>query len=131
MEGTLTNEVRWHHFKNAIGNLVGDAHRLMVEKGFHAPEVLCCNTPQILEIARQGLIATEVAEAIEEVRAGNDLKQIRFREDGKPEGYPAELADIVLRVADIAGAHGIDLGEAIRLKHEFNRTRPHKHGKTA
>jgi NTP pyrophosphatase (non-canonical NTP hydrolase) len=43
-------------------------------------------------------------------------------------GFPSELADIVIRVADLAGALGIDLAEAIRIKLAFNRTRTHRHG---
>jgi len=34
-----------------------------------------------------------------------------------------ELADIVIRVCDLAGAKGFDLGGAIAEKLEYNRTR--------
>ncbi|OHE41493.1 MAG: hypothetical protein A2Y16_05485 [Tenericutes bacterium GWF2_57_13] len=46
----------------------------------------------------------------------------------KPEGIPSELADIVIRVMDICGYHGIDLEAAIAEKMEYNRTRPMRHG---
>lgn len=39
-----------------------------------------------------------------------------------------ELADIVIRVLDIAAARGVDIGKAIITKHHFNRSRPHMHG---
>ena len=39
-----------------------------------------------------------------------------------------ELADIVIRALDTAAAMGLRIGDAIKAKHEFNRTRPHKHG---
>lgn len=55
---------------------------------------------------------------------------MRRREDGKPEGVPAELADIVIRVFDMAKAYGIDLADAIEEKMAYNMTRPHKHGRT-
>jgi NTP pyrophosphatase (non-canonical NTP hydrolase) len=46
----------------------------------------------------------------------------------KPEGIPSELADIVIRVLDIAARKGIDIEKAILEKHEYNKTRPYKHG---
>lgn len=44
------------------------------------------------------------------------------------EGVPSELADIVIRVLDLAEYYGIDMGEAIAQKHAYNLTRPYKHG---
>ena len=49
-------------------------------------------------------------------------------EGKKPEGIPVELADCVIRIMDYCGKVGIDLEEAIRIKHEYNKTRPYKHG---
>lgn len=46
----------------------------------------------------------------------------------KPEGVPIELADVIIRVADMCGRYGIDLEAALRIKQVFNRTRPRKHG---
>lgn len=39
-----------------------------------------------------------------------------------------ELADIVIRAFDAAGALRIDLGRAIIVKHNYNTTRSHRHG---
>lgn len=39
-----------------------------------------------------------------------------------------ELADIVIRALDTARALGLDIGEAVMAKHEYNKGRPHKHG---
>ena len=49
----------------------------------------------------------------------------------KPEGVPSELADIVIRVMDIAEFYGIDLAQAILDKMEYNNARPYKHGRKA
>lgn len=46
----------------------------------------------------------------------------------KPEGIPAELADVIIRILDYCGKEGIDIEEAIRIKHEYNKTRPYRHG---
>jgi NTP pyrophosphatase (non-canonical NTP hydrolase) len=42
-----------------------------------------------------------------------------------------ELADIVIRVMDTAKSLGVNLGRAIQIKSEYNRTRPFMHGKKA
>lgn len=47
---------------------------------------------------------------------------------GKMEGIPSELADVVIRVFDMAEHYGIDIEAALKEKHEFNKTRPYKHG---
>lgn len=79
----------------------------------HIPEKLC-------------LIHSEVSEALEAYREGD--MGFRLGKNGKPEGFDAEIADIVIRCFDLAGALDIDLESAIRMKHEFNETRPHRHG---
>ena len=73
------------------------------------------------------LVVGEVSEAHEELRAGRPLSW--HREDGKPEGIASELADIIIRVGDLAGRLGIDLEAIVAEKHAFNLTREHKHGK--
>lgn len=40
-----------------------------------------------------------------------------------------ELADVIIRVFDLCVMKDIDIGETIRQKHEYNKTRPFKHGK--
>lgn len=47
----------------------------------------------------------------------------------KPEGFCSEVADIVIRCLDLAAYCGFSLESVIALKHEYNTTRPHMHGK--
>lgn len=96
------------------------------------------------------LITSEVSEAFEAYRDGDPVTEIKygykipyegtlFSEDpsdafgqigvlGKPEGVPAELADVLIRVFDFCGAYRIPLGEAIIRKHRYNESRPYRHG---
>ena len=73
------------------------------------------------------LIHSEVSEALEDHRAG--LLGLSFDDKGKPIGVGQELADIVIRVGHTAVRMGIDLQEMVRMKQNYNRARPHKHGK--
>lgn len=79
-------------------------------------------------IALLALIGTEVSEAIEELRDGRAVTERYYRQDGKPEGVPAELADVVIRCLDFADLYGIDLEDAMAEKTAHNVTRGHRHG---
>lgn len=47
---------------------------------------------------------------------------------GKPEGMAAELADVIIRVLDMADELGLPVVEAVIQKHAYNQTRPYRHG---
>jgi len=72
------------------------------------------------------LIVSEAAEAMEDNRDGKMDETVL--ESGKPVGFPSELADIIIRVGDLAGILGIDLEAAVVRKMNYNETRPMKHG---
>lgn len=44
------------------------------------------------------------------------------------EHIPTELADVIIRVLDYCGYAGIDIDAAISQKHEYNKSRPYRHG---
>ena len=76
------------------------------------------------------LIHSELSEALEFYREGKDPAELLWTGVSglKPDGIPAELADVVIRIFDMCGKHGIDLEHAITVKMEYNATRPHRHG---
>ncbi len=85
-----------------------ELHELAVAKGWWdqprpVPELLC-------------LLHSEVSEALEEYRNGN--KHL----------FNAELADIAIRLFEMAEALDVDLEAEIVKKHERNKRRPYRHG---
>lgn len=78
------------------------------------------------------LMHTELSEAFEEYRNGNELKEIYFSHDeaefDKPEGVPVELADVVIRIMHFFAQQGLDLDATIRLKQDYNHKRKFRHG---
>ena len=77
------------------------------------------------------LCHSELSEALEEHRNGVGFQELyRKKSDtlGKPEGIPIELADVLIRIADMCGKYGIDLEAAVKMKMEYNRSRPYRHG---
>lgn len=100
------------------------SHNLAIQKGWYDSRDL--SDPNV-HITMLALIATEVHEAIEEVRDGGRLVYTD-PETGKPEGVGIELADVILRVCDYAEACGLRLPTLIRMKHEYNVRREHRHG---
>jgi NTP pyrophosphatase (non-canonical NTP hydrolase) len=73
------------------------------------------------------LLHSELSEVVEELRAGKKITDFYFK-DGKPEGPAIELADVQIRLFDLCGKAGIDLEKMVKIKHEYNATRPHRHG---
>lgn len=117
----------------SLNELRDRVHALAVSKGWY--ENRDVSDPNVLG-SMLALIHSEVSEALEEVRViridGTELVALvktRFREeDGKPEGFAPELADVLIRTLDLCGALGIDIEEAVRVKHAYNETRSHRHG---
>jgi NTP pyrophosphatase (non-canonical NTP hydrolase) len=99
--------------------LCDEAHDRARRKGFYDKPT------SVLE--RIALVHSELSEATEEHCRGRGY--LWFGPDGKPEGLGVELADAVIRICDMSKHLGIDLETLIRLKCDYNETRPIRHGK--
>jgi len=71
------------------------------------------------------LVHSEISEALEAARKPELEKDKHCPEF---DNFDIELADTVIRLFDLAGAFGIDLGAAIIAKIEANKKRPRRHG---
>lgn len=140
---------RYNRGVKMLNELAKEVHENAVSHGWWDKE------PSFGEII--ALCHSELSEALEEYRAGRTPTKIHFTGSkckesggfcvpdaqdecpnnpqecgaykiGKPEGIDIELADCILRILDYCGHAGIDIDEAIALKHEYNKTRPYKHG---
>ncbi len=107
-----------------------DAFNTAKDHGFHDGD---SDEPNILNLQfeqRLMLIVGEVAEAHDDHRHGCGIQDMSLDEmTGKPGGIPSELADIVIRVADLAETYGIDLALAIGYKMMYNKDREFMHGR--
>ena len=111
-------ELRLSH-RGSISDLVARAHQNSKDKGFWDERYAF---DPMHALAALMLIVTEVAEAAEELRNEDPFKH---------SGFSEELADICIRVFDLAGARGVDLESAIEIKMKLNESREHMHGKVA
>jgi NTP pyrophosphatase (non-canonical NTP hydrolase) len=88
----------------------------------------------------------EISEAWEELRKGKGLTEYYFATNEKPdfidyaaaacgykpEGFPVEIADLLIRIFHSCAYHKIDIEKYIELKMAYNETRSYRHGnKTA
>lgn len=105
----------------SLTELQARAHATAVEKGWW-PEGDSRSFGELVALCH-----SELSEALEEYRKGFSPRVI-YKVNGKPEGIPVELADLVIRVFDMCGFYGVDLEEAIEMKMQFNAMRPQRHG---
>ena len=78
------------------------------------------------------MIHSEVSEALEEYRntpPESEVSDLYYNGlSDKPEGFGVELADVVIRVLDLAEMLDIDLTGIILTKMKYNESRPYRHG---
>lgn len=100
-----------------IKDLQKQSHCISLSKGFYDREVMS-NSHLFFIVTKLALVMTEISECIEGVR-----------QKGITENFSEELADAVIRIADLAEYLNIDLEEVIAKKTAINSERPQRHNK--
>ena len=132
-------------FENlSLNAACAEQHEAVIEKGF-TPQPVATNLM---------LIVSELGEACEADRKNRhadfkkfgdtyELEMSDFAgtfpnrppayktafEEGIKDTFEDEIADAFLRLMDLCGAMNIDIEKHIRMKAEYNKLRPTKHGK--
>lgn len=104
-----------------VNNLVALCYSLSYKSGWHHNKA-----GELIDINAEGqtptklcLIHSEVSEAMEGYRKGLNDDHLSERKM-----FEVELADAVIRIFDLAGAHNLDLGGALLEKLVYNQQRP-------
>jgi NTP pyrophosphatase (non-canonical NTP hydrolase) len=111
--------------KYALGVFESDVHRNAYEHGWWNNEFGDYDTDSRNRTECVALAMTELAEAIEARRKGSSVDE--HCPDYSNEEI--ELADCMIRILDYSAAFDLDVIGAMLAKHEFNKSRPYKHGK--
>lgn len=120
------------NYKASVNEIVQAAHENAVNKGFYDSIGSRCGyldkqgQKALSHESRTDFVLSQLAMVLGE--GGEAIKAIQ-RRGIYSEEFGEELADIVIRVCDLAGYLDINLGKAIHRKMEFNQERPRLHGK--
>lgn len=115
-------------FAKALDGLAEEISELAEQKGFWSDEF---DELSIIPI-KLALVHDEVSEALRvhrEVYDDGTVDVITDMTDMQEEDFTEELADIIIRVLDLAGFYGFDIGATVLDKIERNRSRPTRHNK--
>lgn len=122
-----------------LNKLRDEVYQNAVYKGFNIigkkPDIPC----------KLMLIVSELSEAMEAHRSGNYKQNVleiikkdfpidiilqkEFFESNVKDTFEDELADVVIRVLELAGCLDIDIEAHVKAKIKYNTSRPIKHGK--
>ena len=94
-------------------NMAQDAHATAKNKGWWGPDK---DNPERRSVSDQtNNFHAELSEAWEEWRDGRGIRTVYESEGGKPEGFPVELADLLIRLGDTSARYDFRVNSSIRI----------------
>jgi NTP pyrophosphatase (non-canonical NTP hydrolase) len=123
------NMTRPQVLEQDLNTLAKECWTIAEEHGFHEAAVVTAAERTQEATTKLLLMVTEISEAFEDIRDGQDPADNHISTGGKPEGPAVELADLIIRALDYAYMFGIDIEELVRTKMAYNATREYRHGK--
>ena len=91
-------------------------HKIAKEKGWWDTER---NIPELIALCHE-----ELSEALREFR----IHGIPIPHKDRIPTFTIELADVIIRICDMAEHFNLELEEALRAKIAYNKKRPYRHG---
>jgi len=112
---------------NNINKLCEDAHENAIVHGFYEDwdiPLMLVDKPNLMLEAENALISKRLLLVVGEV---SEAMEALRKDDRK--NFKEELADVCIRIFDLAGCLDVDLEAEITRKMKKNKLRPYKHGK--
>ncbi len=109
-------------FVDCFEDMADAIHENNVEKGFWPEVKTDRNMGEAIALAH-----SELSEALEGWRDGNPLSE-KIGDRGFTQAEE-EFADAIIRLMDTGKGFDLNIAGAIEAKHEYNKSRPHKHGR--
>lgn len=106
--GFIIEEWRYYQFENDLNTMMRACHGSSLAAGWPQREVGTCLM----------LIVSEIAEAME-----GDRRNLMDDKLPHRKMFEVELADAIIRILDLAGRQGCDIGGAFIEKLHYNQTR--------
>ena len=130
--GTLTQKTNWDELGTQLRRLGEQAHALSEAKGFwqaSADPTRKITEADVADVATKiSLLAGEAIELLEAWRMPNPFEHCG-KQGCRLNGLEEELADVFIRLCDLAAFFGIDLADVAKQKMSYNATRIPMHGK--
>lgn len=101
-------------------------HQNAIEHGWYEGVTIENMGPDFIP-SKLALVHSELSEALEAYRGHGIPERGNYALPGE-DSFQEELADAVIRIFDLCGFLALDIEIAINLKHEYNKSRPYRHG---
>lgn len=100
-----------------IDEFAKEVHANSIDHGWWEEER---ELPEIIALCH-----SELSEALEAYRKGEPMI---WMNGDKPDGIGIEMCDCIIRILDYLAFKGFDIEDALYAKHEYNKSRPYRHG---